>query len=228
MEPISHDDYIKAQQHEEILTLTPLRKVPFSWYGDCPGKKVLGLAAGGGQQMAIFSALGAECTLLDISDVQLQGDRMVSEREGYPITLIKGDMTERLPFEDATFDMVVNPVSNHYIQNVYPVFEEISRVLKPGGVFLAGLDTGIYRAFDEEETTLCCRLPFDPLKDAELRREKFDKDTPYIFSHTLEEQIDGQLRARLILTNLLEDTNEAGPFFDYNVPTFILTRAVKK
>lgn len=178
--------------------------------------------------MAIFSALGAECTLLDISDVQLQGDRMVSEREGYPITLIKGDMTERLPFEDATFDMVVNPVSNHYIQNVYPVFEEISRVLKPGGVFLAGLDTGIYRAFDEEETTLCCRLPFDPLKDAELRREKFDKDTPYIFSHTLEEQIDGQLRARLILTNLLEDTNEAGPFFDYNVPTFILTRAVKK
>ena len=56
MFPISHEEFVRAANGEEVLTLTPLRKVPFSWYGDCKGKKVLGLAAGGGQQMAVLSA----------------------------------------------------------------------------------------------------------------------------------------------------------------------------
>lgn len=228
MEPISHEEYLRAASREELLTLTPLRKVPFSWYGDCGGKKVLGLAAGGGQQMAVMSALGAECTLLDISEEQLRSDRQVSEREGYPVTLIKGDMTEPFPFPDESYDFVINPVSNHYIENVYPVFAEVSRVLKKGGVFLAGLDTGIYWAFWGEDNTLCRRLPFNPLADENLKRELLEEDMSIVFSHTLEEQIGGQLRAGLVLTDLLEDTNEAGPFFDFNVPTFILTRAVKQ
>ncbi len=227
MEPISHDDYVKAKNHKEIMTLTPLRKVPFDWYGNCVGKKVLGLAAGGGQQMAIMSALGAECTLLDISDQQIESDLIVSEREGYEIKLIKGDMTERFPFDDETFDIVINPVSNHYIEEVEPVFREIYRVLKPGGVFLAGLDTGVYWAFNSDGNGLAHRLPFNPLRDDALKQELMDADMSLVFSHTLEEQIGGQLKAGFKLQELLEDTNEAGPFFDYNVPTFMLTKAVK-
>lgn len=227
MEPISHGDFLRAERCEELLTLTPLRKVPFSWYAECKGARVLGLAAGGGQQMAILSALGASCVLLDISEKQIESDRLVSEREGYEITLIRGDMTEPLPFADNSFDYVVNPVSNHYIEKTDPVFAEIYRVLKPGGTFLAGLDTGIYWAFWGEEAALCRRLPFNPLRDEELRRKLMEEDMSLVFSHTLEEQIGGQLRAGFILRDLLEDTNEAGPFYDYNVPTFILTRAIK-
>ena len=227
MEPLSHEDYVRAAAGEEILTLTPQRKVPFSWYGDCRGKKVLGLAAGGGQQMAVMAALGAQCTLFDLSKAQIESDRMVSEREGYPITLVRGDMTEPLPFADGSFDMVINPVSNHYIEDVYPVFREIYRILKPGGTFLAGLDTGIYWAFAQDGNGLVHRLPFNPLKDEAVRRELEEEDMSFVFSHTMEEQIGGQLKAGFILRDLLEDTNEAGAFFDYNVPTFILTRAVK-
>ena len=227
MEPISHEDYLRAGRGEALMTLTPLRKVPFSWYGDCRRKQVLGLAAGGGQQMAIMSALGAECTLLDISERQLASDKLVSEREGYAIKLIRGDMTEPLPFEDGSFDMVINPVSNHYIEDVLPVFAEIYRVLKPGGSFLAGLDTGVYWAFREDGTGLAHRLPFNPLKDEDVRRQLMEADMSLVFSHTLEEQIGGQLKAGFILRELLEDTNEAGPFYDYNVPTFMLTRATR-
>ena len=101
-------------------------------------------------------------------------------------------------------------------------------MLKPGGVFLAGLDTGIYWAFwGEEDTTLKRRLPFNPLKDEALRQELLAEDMALVFSHTLEEQIGGQLKAGFLLKDILEDTNEAGPFFEYNIPTFILTRAVK-
>ena len=139
MQPITHEDYLRAASGDELMTLTGLRKVPFSWYGDCSGKRVLGLAAGGGQQMAILSALGAQCTLLDITEAQLESDRMVSDREGYEIKLIKGDMADPLPFEDGSFDMVVSPVSNHYVEDVNPVFQEVIRVLKPGGESSPGL-----------------------------------------------------------------------------------------
>ena len=58
--------------------------------------------------MAVMAALGAQCTLFDLSKAQIESDRMVSEREGYPITLVRGDMTEPLPFADGSFDMVIN------------------------------------------------------------------------------------------------------------------------
>ena len=227
MEPISHNDFINAKNGMELLTLTPHKKVPKNWYDDVKGKRILGLASGGGQQMAILSALGGECTLLDISDSQLEADRFIADREKYNITIIKGDMTERLPFDDESFDYVINPVSNHYIEKVEPVFNEIYRVLKKGGYFLAGLDTGIYWAFDEETFTLAHPLPFNPLKDEKLAKELLESDMTYIFSHTLEEQIGGQLKAGFHLLELYEDINTEGKFKEYNVPTFILTRSQK-
>jgi len=39
--------------------LTPTKPVPREWFGDLKGKKLLGLASGGGQQMPIFTAAGA-------------------------------------------------------------------------------------------------------------------------------------------------------------------------
>ena len=228
MQPITHEDYLRAASGEELMTLTGLRKVPFSWYGDCNGKRVLGLAAGGGQQMAILSALGARCTLLDISKAQLASDRIVSDREGYKIQLVQGDMAEPLPFEDGSFDMVVNPVSNHYVEEVDPVFKEVFRVLAPGGTFLAGLDTGIVWAFEPDGGGLVHKLPFNPMKDRELRKELFLENEAYVFSHTLEEQIGGQLRAGFVLKEILEDVDDDGKLGEYNIPTSILTRAVKR
>lgn len=227
MQPITHEEYLRAASGEELLRLTGKRAVPRSWYGDCRGKKVLGLAAGGGQQMAILSALGAKCTLLDITEAQLASDRMVSEREGYDIRLVKGDMTDPLPFGDASFDMVVNPVSNHYVEEVDPVFREVFRVLAPGGTFLAGLDTGIIWAFEPDGSGISHSLPYNPNRDRELRKELFLHNKPYVFSHTLEDQIGGQLRAGFVLKEILEDADEDDKFGENNIPTSILTRSEK-
>ena len=98
--PISHEEYAKALRGEWDVRLTPVKPVPHEWFGDLKGKKLLGLASGGGQQMPVFAALGAECTVLDYSSKQIESERMVAEREGYQIRIIQGDMTKPLPFED--------------------------------------------------------------------------------------------------------------------------------
>lgn len=138
--PISHDEYISAKNWDWNVFLTPTVPVPHEWLGNLNGKKILGLASGGGQQMPIFNALGADCTMLDNSPKQIESEFLIAEREGYTIKAIEGDMTKALPFEDETFDIVFHPVSNGYVEDVEPIFNEAYRVLKKGGIFLAGLN----------------------------------------------------------------------------------------
>ncbi|MBC7357094.1 MAG: methyltransferase domain-containing protein [Desulfacinum sp.] len=42
----------------------------------------------------------------------------------------------RLPFENDTFDVVLNTVSVDYLTRPFEVFREVGRILKPGGLFL--------------------------------------------------------------------------------------------
>ncbi len=225
--PLSHEDYLKAESGHFEVYLTPTKPVPSEWFGVLEGKKILGLASGGGQQLPVFSAFGAECTLLDYSEVQCETEKKVAERENYKITVIRADMTQRLPFENESFDIVFYPVSNCYIENPEPVFSECFRILKTGGILLCGLDNGINFIFDETETTVKYSLPFNPLKDSELLRNATEKNEGVQFSHTLDEQLGGQLRSGFLITDLYEDTNGTGNLHEHGIPSFIATRAVK-
>ena len=54
--PISREVYAAAKNGQWDVKLTPVKFVPHDWFGDLKGRRVLGLAAGGGQQMPIFAA----------------------------------------------------------------------------------------------------------------------------------------------------------------------------
>lgn len=225
--PITHEQYLEATEGKLDVVLTPTKTVPQEWFGDIKGKKLLGLASGGGQQMPVFCAAGADCTVMDLSDRQLESERMVSEREGYAISIVKADMTERFPFDDETFDIIFHPVSNCYIKDVQHVWNECFRVLKRGGILLAGMDNGFNFLFDDEGTEVKYTLPFDPLSNPEQMKDLQDTDSGVQFSHTLEEQLGGQLRAGFVLTDLYEDTNGEGKLHEHNVPCYIASRAVR-
>ena len=225
--PISHEVYETATRGEWGVYLTPTKVVPHAWFGNLAGKKVLGLASGGGQQMPIFAALGAKCTVLDYAPAQCESERLVAEREGYEIEILQADMTKRLPFEDETFDLIFHPVSNCYVEEVDGIFRECFRVLKKGGALLGGYDIGINYLFDEDEKELKYALPFNPLKDPKLYEDSVRNDWGIQFSHTVAEQIGGQLKAGFTLTDLYEDTNGAGRLHEMNVPSFVATRCVK-
>ena len=225
--PISHEDYEKALTGEWDMLLTPTKFVPHAWFGELKGKRVLGLASGGGQQMPIFAALGAECTVLDYSEKQLQSERVVSQREGYSIEIIRADMTKPLPFADETFDLVFHPVSNCYVKEVKPIFKECARILKHGGILLAGLDNGVNYLVDDDEAMIVNTMPFDPLQNEAQRRQLEESDCGMQFSHTVEEQIGGQLEAGLILTHIYGDTNGEGRLHEMNIECYYATRAIK-
>ncbi|MDO1604691.1 methyltransferase domain-containing protein [Lactobacillus sp. YT155] len=235
-QPISHEEYEKAKAGKWDVVLTPQVKVSHNWFAPFIKKdrldrvKLLGLASGGGQQCPIFQAIGAEVTVLDYAQEQLENEQKVATRENYSIDVVKADMTKRLPFEDNTFDIIFHPVANCYIEDVDHVWNECYRVLKPGGLLIAGMDNGFSYLFDEdgaEPTTIKYQLPYNPLKDSKIMAETLKIDGSVQFSHTMEEQIGGQLKAGFTLTDLLEDRNTEGILKDY-FPQYILTRSVKK
>lgn len=228
--PISFETFLRATRGDWDVVLTPCVPVPHEWFVPFAGAKILGLASGGGQQMPIFTALGAVCTIFDNSERQLLSERMVAEREGYDITIVRGDMTKPLPFPDESFNLIFHPVSNCYIEDVLHVWRECFRVLRHGGALLSGVDNGLNYLFEEDAEPLVLknRLPFNPLKNPEYMRQLEKDDAGVQFSHSLTEQLGGQLEAGLVLTHLYEDhcAKGDGALRDY-VPQFIATRAVK-
>lgn len=224
---ISREAYQQVKNGEWQMLLTPTKAVPKNWFGDLKGKKVLGLASGGGQQMPIFAALGADVTVFDYSTRQLDQERLVAEREGYSIRIIQGDMTKPLPFENETFDLIFHPVSNCYVEEVLPIWQECYRILRVDGLLLSGLDNGINYMVDETEERIVHSLPFNPMYNKEQMKFLKENDSGIQFSHTLTEQIGGQIQAGFVLIDLYEDTNGEGRLHDLNIPSFWATRSLK-
>ena len=125
---ITHEEYVNAKNGNWNVLLTPTKYVPQEWFGELKGKKLLGLASGGGQQIPIFSALGARCTVLDYSTSQCNSERLIADQEGYEVNIVQADMSKTLPFDDETFDIIFHPVSNCYVEEVKPIFKECYRV----------------------------------------------------------------------------------------------------
>jgi len=226
--PISHEEFERARQGDWNVLLTPTKSVPKEWFCEMKGAEILGLASGGGQQIPIFAALGAKCTVLDYSEKQIETEVLIAQRENYEITTLRADMTRPLPFEDESFDLIFHPVSNCYVENVLPIWQECFRVLKRGGILLAGLDNGINFVVDDDETQITRKLPFNPLKDKDLYEMSVQNNWGIQFSHSIEEQVGGQLQAGFMLTDIFQDTNGSGRLQELNIPCFFATRALKK
>ena len=227
--PITHEKYQDALEGKWEMLLTPTKPVPKEWFPSLKGKRILGLASGGGQQMPIFAALGAKCTVMDISKKQIENELLVAKREGYEIEAIIGDMTKPFPFEDESFDVIFHPVANCYIKDVAHVWRECARVLKKGGILMAGLDNGFNYLFEEDdESRVVNTLPFDPLSDEEKMKQLIDGDYGVQFSHSISEQIADQIKAGLELLDIYDDTNGSGYLHEHGVPCFYATLARKK
>ena len=137
----------------------------------------------------------------------------------------------------AAFDLVFHPVSNVFAQDVLPVWREAFRVLRPGGALLAGFMNPAIYIFDfalaDEKGILqvAHSLPYSDLADMsddQLTRYLAER-SPLEFSHSLDEQIGGQLATGFLLAGLFEDRYppEQNDAISRVMPVFIATRAIK-
>ncbi len=235
--PVSGDEVAEARQGRWQILLTPTKPVPQEWFPDLPGRDVLCLASGGGQQGPILAAAGANVTVLDNSPRQLAQDRLVAERESLAIVTVEGDMADLYMFSDGSFDLIVHPVSNVFVPDVRPVWAEAYRVLRAGGVLLAGVTNPVRYLFDFDLADrsgilqVVHALPYSDLTSLseEEKRRYIEAGEPFEFSHTLEDQIGGQLEAGFLLTGFYEDLEDDGTddVVSRYTPSFIATRAVK-
>ena len=171
-------------------------------------------------------------TVFDNSPKQLEKDRLVAERDGLSIRTVQGDAADLSVFADASFDLIVHPVSNVFMPAVRSVWREAARVLRRGGALLSGFMNPDIYVFDPDpaDGAFVAKyvLPYSDLthRTADERARLFG-DAPLEHSHTLVDQIGGQLDAGLLLTAMYEDCH-GGPYQAARfMPTYFATRAVK-
>jgi SAM-dependent methyltransferase len=232
-QPVGREVIAEARAGRWTVLLTESTPVPSNWFPPLAGSDVLCLASGGGQQGPILAAAGARVTVVDNSPAQLAADRLVAQREGLEMTTLEADMADLGALADASFDLVFHPVSNVFVPDVRPVWREAFRVLRPGGVLLAGFLNPALFIFDEDaadrgELRVVHKLPYEEPRDLtpELRVRRIEGREPLEFSHSLTDQIGGQLAAGFLLTALVEDRHAEFLPAQY-FPTYIATRAIK-
>ena len=230
--PVSSEVTAAARQGVWSVLLTEQKPVPRDWFpADLHGVEFLCLACGGGQQGPVFAAAGGRVTVFDNSPRQLERDRMVAERDGLEIRTVEGDMRDLSAFADGSFDLVFHPVSNNFCPEVLPVWREAFRVLRPGGALLAGFGNPAAYIFDfakEDQGIFEVRyhLPYDSREFSEEEiLQQYGPDAPLEFSHSLDTQIGGQLKAGFVLVGLYEDTSTMP--LGKIMPSYIATRALK-
>ncbi|MCD0463649.1 class I SAM-dependent methyltransferase [Roseiconus lacunae] len=235
-QPVDSDVIARAKNGEFSIVLTPTIPVPTKWFPPLDGTSTLCLASAGGQQAPVLAAAGADVTVLDNSPNQLGQDQLVAEREGLEIKLVQGNMADLSCFRSESFDLVFHPCSNVFTPNILPVWKECYRVLRKGGILLAGFTNPVRYLFDDERKEngnleVRYSLPYSDLdhQDEAHVEALIRSGSPLEFGHTLDDQIGGQLEAGFMLTAFYEDRyddSDSDPLSRF-INTFIATRAIK-
>jgi SAM-dependent methyltransferase len=236
--PVSSEDIAAARQGHWQIILTPTKPVPKDWFPHLEGCEVLCLASGGGQQAPILAAAGGVVTVLDNSPNQLAQDRHVAERDSLEITTFEGDMADLSMFSNCCFDLIVHPTSNCFAPSIRSVWAEAFRVLRPGGILLAGFTNPVVYIFDDNlmdrgELQVKHRLPYSDVEylSKEDQQRYLVDGRAFEFSHSLEDQIGGQIEAGFIITGFFEDRDgeieKPENILSKYMPVYIATRSIK-
>jgi len=177
------------------------------------GKKVLCLAGGGGQQSAVFSLLGAEVTVLDLSPEQLDSDQKVAKHYGYEVTTIQGDMRDLSVFPAASFDRVYQPISTLFVPNLREVYVGVARVLKRGGLYFADycvplIQMAENKGWDGKGYTLYITEPYirGTILETDDKKLNFTEGVSFSeFHHLLSDIVNGLIAEGLSIRALWEN-----------------------
>jgi len=176
---------------------------PAHIFREIRGKDVLCLASGGGQQSAVFGLLGAKTTAYDLTEGQLEADRLAAEHHGYEIRTIQGDMRDLSFFSGAQFDLVYQEISLCFVPDIRRVYREVVRVLRPGGIYRVGHVNPATYMVDAESWDGSAYHISGPYRGGGLSPEECEGF--YEFRHKFPDIFNGLIDAGLTIESVWED-----------------------
>ncbi len=230
--PVTATEIESARRGKWQIRVTACRAVPREWLDPLADKRVLCLGGGGGHQGPILAAAGADVTVVDLSEAQLEVDRQIANEERLRIQTVQGNMSDlRLPDDD--FDIVVSPCSICFCPDVKPVWRGAHRVLRPGGRLISGMLNPVNYLFDAVELdrgqfVVRHKIPYSDLQLSEAeQRSMLEAGRALEFGHTLADLIAGQTAAGLVIRGFYEDRWGGHDPLSQRIAVFLATCAEK-
>ena len=97
-----------------------------------PGMRVLDVAAGTGNASIPAAQAGADVVASDLTPELLEAGRRRAADAGVTLDWVEAD-AERLPFDDASFDVVISAIGAMFAPHHQDTADELVRVCRPGG-----------------------------------------------------------------------------------------------
>jgi len=149
-----------------------------------PDARVLDLGCGGGHVTFAVAPHVREVVAYDLAPEMLDVVAGAARERSLANVTTQQGVAERLPFPDASFDMVMSRYSAHHWRDFSASLAEAARVLRPGGI----------AAFVDSVS------PGTPLLDTFMQAIELLRDPSHVRSYARAEWEEGLARAGLVVT----------------------------
>lgn len=183
------------------------------------GMKLLDLGCGDGTDLVYYKKIGADIYGLDASEKLLE-----IARQKLPDGKLKASLFENMPFEDNFFDVVLSKYAIMTSADMKPVFKEIHRVLKSGGIMMY-LVTHPFRQFFEKKEEKTDYFE-QKIVDSHILGSTVTVKEP---THTMTEYLNDFLFKNFDIQSYDERWDKAAEFIDgKKYPGFFILKAKKR
>jgi SAM-dependent methyltransferase len=188
---------------QPLLTLDSRGWLP----GSVAGLDVLCLAGGGGWQSILYAVAGANVTVADLSPAMLRLDEREAARRNLKVRTLEASMDDLSVLGDASFDIVHQPVSTCYVARLKPVYGEIARVVRDGGLYISQhkQPTSLQIVERDEQDRYVVGIGYytrDPLPEVPDTSYREAGTREYL--HSWEDLVGGLCRSGFVIEDLTE------------------------
>jgi len=170
-------------------------------------QQLLCLAAGGGRQAPLYAAAGACVTVVDISPAMLELDRQIAAERGLQIETVEASMENLRMFDSNQFDIVIQPVSTCYVNDILAVYRQVARITRPGGLYISQHKQPVSLQSNVQPSAGGYAITEPYYRDGPLPQVTGSPHREYgtlEFLHRWEQLLGGMCRAGFAIEDLLE------------------------
>ena len=132
-----YDRWASIYDHEDNPLIVSEDRELGSMLGSVEGLELLDLGCGTGRRSFSLAEQGARVTAVDFSDGMLE--RALGKPGAERIRFVKHDLRQPLPFEPRSFDRVTSFLAIEHVEALEPLFAEVRRVTRPGGLVVVSM-----------------------------------------------------------------------------------------